>query len=141
MLAGAVLVLVTGQISPIDALHSINTGVMIFLLSMFIIGEGVLRSGMLGGCLDWICHAAKTGDSLLLLLIFSLGFFSAVFMNDTVAVIATPLVIALADRFSVSRSAAIFALCFSVTTGSVCSPIGNPQNYLIASYLPDMSPF
>lgn len=141
MLAGAVLVLVTGQITLVDALHSINPGVMLFLLSMFVIGEGVYASGMLGCCLDWICRTAKSGDSLLLLLVGSLGFFSAVFMNDTVAVIATPLVIALADRFSISRSAAILALCFSVTTGSVCSPIGNPQNYLIASYVPEMSPF
>ena len=38
MLAGALAVLVTGQISPDAAIKAINPGVITFLLSMFIIG-------------------------------------------------------------------------------------------------------
>ena len=40
MLAGAVLTLITGQISPYDAILAINPGVMLFLFGMFIVGEG-----------------------------------------------------------------------------------------------------
>lgn len=141
MLTGALLVLASGEISLGDALASIHPGVMIFLLAMFIIGEGVRASGILDYAILLISRYAGSGDSLLLLLIFSMGFSSAVLMNDTVAIIATPLVLALAAQYGISKQVAVLALCFSITTGSVFSPIGNPQNYLISSYVPGISPF
>ena len=38
MLFGAIAVLLTGQISPINALKSININVTLFLFSMFVVG-------------------------------------------------------------------------------------------------------
>ncbi|HOJ95793.1 MAG TPA: SLC13 family permease [Methanospirillum sp.] len=141
MLAGAVLTLLTGQISPHDALHAINPGVMLFLLGMFIIGEGVKNSGLLEDCITGICRYATSGDMLLILIVVTMGGLSAILMNDTIAIIGAPLILILAGRFGVSKPGAMIALCFAVTTGSVFSPIGNPQNYLIASYVPHMSPY
>lgn len=141
MTLGALLVLITGQITLPAALASINTGVMIFLTAMFVIGQGVKESGVLGMSVAWICRYAKNGDNLLILLICTLGFFSSLLMNDTVAIIATPIIISLAIFYGIRKEIAILALCFSVTTGSVFSPVGNPQNYLIASYVPELSPF
>jgi len=141
MLAGAVLTVLCGQISPFNAVYAINPGVMVFLLGMFIVGEGVKTSGILIGCMTWICTHARSGDILLSLLIISTGLLSAVLMNDTIAITGAPLVIILAERFGVSKPGALLALCFSVTTGSVFSPIGNPQNYLIATYIPELSPY
>ncbi|WP_369694870.1 SLC13 family permease, partial [Methanospirillum hungatei] len=60
MLAGAVLTLVTGQISPYDAVLAINPGVMLFLFGMFIVGEGVKNSGLLEQCISWICRHASS---------------------------------------------------------------------------------
>ncbi|HEX3000769.1 MAG TPA: anion transporter, partial [Methanoregula sp.] len=39
MLGGAIAVLVTGQIAPVDALRAIDSDVMLFLFGMFIVGE------------------------------------------------------------------------------------------------------
>lgn len=39
MLGGAVLVLLTGQITPIDAFHAIDFDVIFFLFGMFIVGQ------------------------------------------------------------------------------------------------------
>jgi Na+/H+ antiporter NhaD/arsenite permease-like protein len=87
MLAGAILALLTGEISPGDAVHAINPGVMLFLLGMFIVGEGVKSSGLLEDCIDWICSHATSGDMLLLLVTWTMGLLSAVLMNDTIAII------------------------------------------------------
>ncbi len=141
MLGGAILTLLTGQISPIDALYAINPGVMLFLLGMFIVGEGVKNCGFLENCISGICRYAPSGDILLILIIVTMGLLSAVLMNDTIAIIGAPLILILAERFGISKSGAMIALCFSVTTGSVFSPIGNPQNYLITSYVPQLSPY
>ena len=141
MLAGAAGVLITGQITPAEALKSIDFGVMVFLLSMFIIGAGFEASGLLEACIQWISCYAKNGDMLLALIIVCMGLLSAVFMNDTIAIIGTPVVLVLASRFEISKPEALLVLCFAITTGSVFSPIGNPQNYLIVSYAADISPY
>ena len=134
MLAGAVAVLLLGQITPAAALSAINVDVMLFLFGMFVIGVAVQESGFLSSLSHRIFSRAKNPDQFLLLLILVMGLFSAVLMNDTLAVIGTPLVIALACAWGIDRKGALLALCFAITIGSVATPIGNPQNFLIASY-------
>jgi Na+/H+ antiporter NhaD/arsenite permease-like protein len=53
-------------------------------------------------------------------------------MNDTLAVIGTPVVLLLARKHKMSPTPLLLSLAFGITTGSVMSPIGNPQNLLIA---------
>jgi Na+/H+ antiporter NhaD/arsenite permease-like protein len=85
MLFGAVAVLITGQISPINALKSINLDVMIFLFSMFVIGVALEESGYLSYLSYKIFKKAKNTNQLLLIL-FGMGFASAILMNDTLAI-------------------------------------------------------
>ena len=141
MLAGACAVLVTGEISLQDALRAINPDVMFFLFGMFVVGEAIAASGLLVWIADQICRVAHTRDHLLLILIGVIAVSSAVFMNDTVAIIGTPLVLSLAFRYRIPPSAILLTLCFALTTGSVTSPIGNPQNLLIAMYWDPIDPF
>lgn len=47
MLFGAVAVLVTGQISPMEALGSIDVDVMLFLFGVFVVGQALEESGYL----------------------------------------------------------------------------------------------
>jgi Na+/H+ antiporter NhaD/arsenite permease-like protein len=61
-----------------------------------------------------------------------MGFVSALLMNDTLAIIGTPLVLAIATKFRISPQLMLLSLAIAITTGSVMSPIGNPQNLLIA---------
>jgi len=141
MLFGAVIVLITGQISPGEALDSINPEVMIFLFGMFVVGGALVESGSLSAIAYSFFRHARTGNQLILFILFGLGFFSAVLMNDTIAVIATPLVLALASAFGVSPKGTLLALCTAITLGSIPSPIGNPQNVLVASYAGFANPF
>jgi len=141
MLIGAVAVLLTGQISPLSALRAINPDVMIFLFGMFVVGVALQESGELLVLSNRVFRRAGNPDRLLLLLVFSFGFFSAFLMNDTLAIIGTPLVLYLARTNRISPKLLLLALAFSITTGSVMSPIGNPQNLLIAVNGPVSSPF
>lgn len=47
MLLGAVAVLLTGEITPEEALASIDMDVMLFLFGMFVVGEALAESGYL----------------------------------------------------------------------------------------------
>ncbi|GAB4330738.1 MAG: hypothetical protein Kow0069_38390 [Promethearchaeota archaeon] len=130
---GAAAVLLTGQISPVEALRSINVEVMLFLFSMFVVGVALVESGYLSHISYWLFKRARNTNQMLLFVLFGMGFASAVLMNDTLAIVGTPMMVALARKHGVSPKALLMALAFAVTIGSATSPFGNPQNFLIAT--------
>jgi Na+/H+ antiporter NhaD/arsenite permease-like protein len=132
MTLGAFLVLLVGGISPERALEAINIDVIIFLFGVFCVGEALNRSGYLAWLGSRIVSRAKNKDQLILIVLFSTGLLSAILMNDTLAIMGTPLVLQFARKYSISPKLMLFTLAFGVTTCSVMSPIGNPQNLLIA---------
>jgi Na+/H+ antiporter NhaD/arsenite permease-like protein len=132
MLLGALGVLFSGQISPLKAVKSINPDVMLFLFGVFIIGQALESSGYLSHLSYKFSRRARSLDSLVLYILFGIGMLSALLMNDTLAIIGTPLVLSLARKANIQSKILLLALAFAVTIGSVMSPIGNPQNLLIA---------
>jgi Na+/H+ antiporter NhaD/arsenite permease-like protein len=141
MLGGALAVLVFGQIAPADALHAINPDVMLFLFGMFVVGEGLVQSGDLATIAHRLFFRAADAHQVVLLILFGLGTLSAILMNDTLAIIGTPLVLALAARHHMPPKLLLLTLAFAITTGSVMSPMGNPQNLLVAMGAGMPSPF
>jgi Na+/H+ antiporter NhaD/arsenite permease-like protein len=132
MAAGALAVLASGDISPGDALRAIDADVMAFLFGMFVVGEALVRSGYLYSLAYRLLWRARSADALVLALLFGAGLGSALLMNDTLAIVGTPLALRLAQEHRLDPRLLLLALAFAVTTGSVPSPIGNPQNLLIA---------
>ncbi len=132
MTLGALAVLLTGQISIPDAFKAINFDVIIFLFGMFIIGEALEESGYLSYLAYHLFKKAKTINALVLMILFGIGFASAFLMNDTLAIIGTPVVLLLARKHKTNSKMLLITLAFAITLGGVISPIGNPQNLLIA---------
>ena len=132
MLFGAFTVLLTGQIPPLNALQSINLDVILFLFGMFTVGESLVQSGYLSHLSYRMFNRAKSPNQLLLTVLFGMGLSSAFLMNDTLAIIGTPAVLLLAKQCKLPPKLMLLTLAFAVTTGSVMSPIGNPQNVLVA---------
>jgi len=141
MAGGALAVLATGQITPADALAAINLDVMVFLFGMFVVGEALVASGYLECIAHRIFHRAGTPTQLVIAIIVCTGLLSALLMNDTLAIIGTPLVLALAHRHHLPPKLLLLTLAVAITTGSVTSPIGNPQNLLVATGSGMPSPF
>jgi Na+/H+ antiporter NhaD/arsenite permease-like protein len=132
MALGAIAVLALGAITPKAALRSINLEVMLFLFGMFVIGEALRRSGYLYQLSHQLFRRAQTTEQLVLIILYGIGILSALLMNDTLAIICTPLMLYLARQHGVSPKLLLLALAFAITTGSVLSPLGNPQNLLVA---------
>ena len=132
MLLGALGVLLSGQISPDKALESINLDVMLFLFGVFVIGQALEESGYLSHLSYRFFKRARSLDVLVLFILFGVGALSAFLMNDTLAIIGTPVVLLLAKNNGVQPKILLLALAFAITIGSAVSPIGNPQNLLIA---------
>ncbi|MDW7731944.1 MAG: SLC13 family permease [Methanolobus sp.] len=132
MCLGAAGVLLTGQISIPEAIDSVNMDVMLFLFGMFTIGQALEMSGLISQISYRFFRSAGTIDSIILYILFGMGLASAFLMNDTLAIIGTPVMLLLARNHNINPTVLLMALAFAVTTGSAISPIGNPQNLLIA---------
>lgn len=134
MLIGALAVLFTGQISFQEAFTAINWDLMVFLLGMFVVGQALEESGYLSRLSYRIFKKAHSVDYLVLLILFTMGLGSALLMNDTIAIIGTPLMLYFAKKHALPPKMLLLTLAFAITIGSVVSPIGNPQNLLVALY-------
>lgn len=141
MTAGALVVLATGAIPVDEALRAVDLDVMAFLFAMFVLGQALVASGYLYALAFRLLRPLRSVDALVLGVIGSSGLASAVLMNDTLAIVGTPLVLRLAEAHRVSPKLLLLALAFGITTGSVASPIGNPQNLLIATGSAMENPF
>ncbi len=109
MLSGAAAVLLTGHISPGDAVRAIDADIMIFLVGMFVLGRALEVSG-------WLAHAgynlfcrASNASSLLLFIVAGAGLLSALLMNDTVAIIGTLIMLLIAMKSRMQYPFSTFA--------------------------------
>ncbi|MTI44305.1 YbiR family transporter [Roseibium hamelinense] len=133
MTAGAVILLVTGQIGPTSALDAIDWNVIAYLFGVFTISHALYDCGIAHRLSDWICKDRDSASLPLFLFLVLVALISAVLTNDAAAAIGTPIAITIAARLKIAPSVPLIALCAIVTVGSMTSPVGNPQNILIVA--------
>jgi len=75
MLLGALAVLLTGQISPLDALKAINVDVIVFLFGMFVVGQALEESGYLSVIAFKAFRRAKSVKTLVLFILLDLAYY------------------------------------------------------------------
>ncbi|MEJ2686460.1 MAG: SLC13 family permease [Gammaproteobacteria bacterium] len=141
MTAGAVVVVAGGWISLPAAARAIDWKVLMFLFGVFLIGHALEASGWLGRLSYRLFRGARSTHGLVWRLLLGAAAASALLMNDTLAIVATPLVLALARAHRIDPKLLLLTLAFAVTIGSVTSPVGNPQNLLIAIHGGLAAPF
>jgi len=133
-LLGAVAMVLFGVISLKEAYAAIDLDTILFILGMMIIVAYAEVSGFFEIAENFILEKAKTAASLLLFLIFSAGLLSSLFMNDTICLILTPIVLRLTHKTNLNPVPYLIALATSSNIGSAMTIIGNPQNMLIGLY-------
>jgi Na+/H+ antiporter NhaD/arsenite permease-like protein len=132
MLIGAILMLVFQVISLESALRSINLDVIGFLFGMFSIVTALDRAGVLKLIAIRMLTRAKDLNSLLLIFVLGMGILSAFLVNDTIALLGIPLIIYISKHIGIRPVVLLISLAFGISVGSTMTPIGNPQNLLIA---------
>ena len=138
MTAGALAALLFQTISISSAISAVQLDVIAFLFGMFVFGAALDKSGLLHSVVLRGFTKAKNKRQVMLIFMITTASASSLFMNDTVAVIGAPLAMFCAAKFGIPVVRMLLALCFAVTFGSAATPIGNPQNLLIAlSGVPD----
>lgn len=132
MAAASALTVVTG-LEPIDEIgEAVDLDVVLFLVGMFSLVGLAEESGLLDFiAAKLVCRAGST-RRLLLASSIVLGLLAAFAVNDTIALMGAPMVYSMAKAAGADPVPFILVLAFAVTIGSTTTPIGNPQNLLIA---------
>jgi Na+/H+ antiporter NhaD/arsenite permease-like protein len=132
LLVGAALMVLTGSIGVSEAYSAVNLQVIVFLFSMFVLVTALDISGALEAFAGRILRSARRPQDVLYLSFLGFALLSMVLMNDTLALMGTPIMISLARRMKMDVKPLLLTLAFAVTVGSAATPMGNPQNLLIA---------
>lgn len=128
---GAVAMVLVGAISLDAAYRAINWDTIIFLLGIMILVAHFQVSHFFNWVAVRVAAIARTRLQLLVLLSFTVGILSAFFVNDTICLIFTPVVLAVTEKLKLPRLPYLVALATSANIGSVMSVTGNPQNALV----------
>jgi len=130
-LAAAITVLM--GLEPLDNMGSvIDIEVILFLIGMFTLVGLAEESGLLDMIAYMLISRAKSLRSVFILISLIMGLLAAFAVNDTIALMGPPIVYMIARAISIDPTPLFLILAFSITIGSVMTPIGNPQNLLIA---------
>ncbi|MGH9327865.1 MAG: SLC13 family permease [Terriglobia bacterium] len=128
---GAVAMALAGVLTLDAAYKSVDWNTIIFLLGIMILVAHFRVSGFFDWVAIRISTLARTPRQLLVLLVFTSGILAAFFVNDTICLIFTPIVLSVTERLELPAAPYAIALATSANIGSVMSVTGNPQNALI----------
>ena len=130
---GATLMVVTGGIGFDAAVRAVDFHAIVLLFSMMIIVAHLRLAGGLAAAGQWAAHAVTRPAALLVLLVFASGVLSALFVNDTICLVFTPLVLDVVGERRLRPLPFVLALATASNIGSAAAITGNPQNILIGS--------
>ncbi len=131
-LLGAVAMVAAGVLTYDEARRGIDLDTILFLLGMMIVIAYLELSGFFEVVERRVIGLARSPRGLLWVVVISTGILSALFMNDTICLMLTPVVLRVTKRLGLRPVPYLIAVAVASNLGSACTVIGNPQNALIA---------
>lgn len=133
-LVGSAFLIALGVVTLEEAWEAIDPKTIVFLLSMMVINANLSYAGFFPRALSLLLSYTQSPLGVLIALTFGSGILSAIFLNDTVALIFTPLTLSLTQALGLNPIPYLLAVAGATNIGSVATLSGNPQNILIGSF-------
>lgn len=133
-----VCLLASGILTPEEGFSGVSNPATITIAAMFVISEGLRRTGLLNKAGNFFCEKMKDNFWLWLFIMLLFVSFASSFMNNTaVIMIFIPVVIDIAARIGVSASKLLMPLAFAGIMGGINTLIGTSTNLLVSSIVQD----
>ncbi|MBD2570244.1 anion transporter [Anabaena lutea] len=133
-LVGSAFLIALGVLNLQEAWLAIDANTIVFLLSMMVVNANLAYSGFFRKALSVLLSITRSPLGLLITLTFGSGILSAFFLNDTLALVFTPLTLSLTQALGLNPIPYLLAIAGATNIGSVATLSGNPQNILIGSF-------
>jgi Na+/H+ antiporter NhaD/arsenite permease-like protein len=132
-LLGSAMLLACGAISLEQAFAAVDLRTILLLFSMMVINAQLHAAGFFGSVAQRIVRVAQSPRVLLALIIISAGMLSALFLNDTVVLMLTPLVLDTTRALKRNPLPYLVGLATAANVGSAATITGNPQNIVVGN--------
>jgi len=133
-LVGSAFLIALGVMTLQEAWEAIDPKTIVFLLSMMVVNANLSYAGFFPQALSVLLSFTRSPLGVLITLTFGSGILFAIFLNDTVALIFTPLTLSLTQALGLNPIPYLLAVAGATNIGSVATLSGNPQNILIGSF-------
>lgn len=128
---GVTLLILFGVITLEEGYSYIDFNVITFLLGMMIMVSYLQKSGFFSLAASITVKNCNNPKTLLIGTIISSAILSALFVNDTVCLLITPIIISAIQMLKINPMPYLSAVAISSNIGSGLTVTGNPQNMYI----------
>lgn len=128
---GVTLLILFGVITLEEGYSYIDFNVITFLLGMMIMVSYLQKSGFFSLAASITVKNCNNPKTLLIGTIISSAILSALFVNDTVCLLITPIIISAVQMLKINPMPYLSAVAISSNIGSGLTVTGNPQNMYI----------
>ncbi|MEE4376027.1 MAG: SLC13 family permease [Candidatus Competibacteraceae bacterium] len=128
--------MLSGVLSPVEALAGFGDPVVLLIAGLFVVSEGLFRTGIAYAIGNWLMRVAGTSELRLLVLLMLVVAGLSAFMSSTGAVaIFIPVALNLAARIGVSPTQLMMPIALASLMGGMLTLIGTPPNLVVNGQL------
>ncbi len=126
----------TGVLSVQEALAGFSDPSVVLIATLFVIGDGLVRTGIAYRLGDWLMRAAGSSETrLLILLMLAVAGLGSVMSSTGVVAIFIPVVLGIANRMKVSPRRLMMPLAFAGLISGMLTLVATPPNLVVNSEL------
>ncbi len=127
---------ITGLVTAEEAFSGFSNPAVITVWAMFIISEGLSKTGIAGHLGRQVMQVAGSGESRLIGFITILAAVMSAFMNNIgVAALLLPVAMDICRTTGISPSRVLMPMAFGTLLGGLTTQIGTPPNLLISAMM------
>lgn len=141
---GLTVLIFSGYLTPQEAFSGFSSSAVITMLSIFIVGEALLYTGIADLIGAWFYTWIGSREIPLMVSVMMMVALLSAFMNNIAATaVLMPAVVSLARKASLSPSRLMMPLSFGAVLGGTTTLVGTPPNILAAEMLRErgLTPF
>lgn len=135
-LMALVALVLGGTLSPAEALAGFSEPSVLLIAAFFVIGEGLVRTGIAYRVGDWLVHKAGSDETrLIVLMMLSVGLLGSVMSSTGVVAIFIPVALSVASRLGLAPGRLMMPLSFAALISGMLTLVATPPNLVMNSEL------
>lgn len=128
--------MLSGTLSPMEALAGFGDPLVVLIAALFVVGEGLFRTGIAHSLGNWLIAISGTGETRLQIMLMVVVAGLSAFMSSTGAVaILIPVALNLAAKAAIAPSRLMMPMAFASLIGGMLTLIGTPPNLAVNAQL------
>lgn len=131
---GASLMVGLNVLTLEEAYVAVNHDTILLLFGMMIVVANLRLSGVFAAISEGVVEHTRGPVTLLAAIVIVAGVFAAFFVNDTICIVLTPLILEITRSSRRNPVPYLLAVAMGSNIGSVATITGNPQNMMIGSF-------